>query len=184
MPVVPPAPATFSMTICWPSDAGHVVGDDAGDDVGRSARREGHDHGDRPLRIGALGLGRRTRRGRGRRQGEGPVTSSTLPPVCTPRSPAAALTRQQDRNRPRPLIDFSPTRRTPRPGPGGSPAAAPARGGRRATARRPALTGRSRKVMRSPRDRISARRRFSSISLPSTKPSSIGAGSKPSLIST
>ena len=51
-----------------------------------------------------------------------------------------------------------------------------------ATSRSPALTGRSMKVIMSPREMISARRRFSSISLPSTKPSSSGAGSKPNLM--
>ena len=48
---------------------------------------------------------------------------------------------------------------------------------------RPALRGRSTKVMKLPREITSAWRSFSSISLPSTKPSSSGAGSKPNLTS-
>ena len=50
-------------------------------------------------------------------------------------------------------------------------------------ASRPPLTGWVMKVSIDPREMMSARRRFSSISLPSTKPSSSGAGSKPNLIS-
>ena len=46
---------------------------------------------------------------------------------------------------------------------------------------KPRLIGRVTKVEGSPRDRIIARRRFSSSSGPSTKPSSSGAGSQRSL---
>ena len=51
--------------------ARHVIADDAGDDVGRAAGREGHDHGDRALGIGPA-PGRRGGRpadGEARREG-------------------------------------------------------------------------------------------------------------------
>ena len=43
-------------------------------------------------------------------------------------------------------------------------------------------SGRVRKTIGSPREIVSARRRYSSISLPSTKPSSSGAGSQSSFL--
>ena len=50
--VVPPAPTTFSMMMALAERLRHMVGDDARDDVGRTAGRERHDHGDGARRIG------------------------------------------------------------------------------------------------------------------------------------
>ena len=50
--MVPPAPLTFSTIIGLAERRLHALADDARHDVGDAARRERHDHGDRPRRIG------------------------------------------------------------------------------------------------------------------------------------
>jgi len=50
---------------------GHVIADDAGDDVGRSAGGEGHDHGDGPSRIGLRLCSAGKRQGRCGRKADG-----------------------------------------------------------------------------------------------------------------
>jgi len=62
----------FSMMIGLPERARHVIGGDAGDDVGRPASREWHDQGDRAPRI--VGLCRSRQSGKADREASGNQT--------------------------------------------------------------------------------------------------------------
>ena len=48
-PIAPLAPGLFSMRMALAEDVLHLVGDQAADEIGRSAGREGDHHADRPV---------------------------------------------------------------------------------------------------------------------------------------